>query len=126
MRVSSSRALITNQGMRPITLLATAVVLMVGHLQLRAEPVAQNRPLPPAIAVSKSATLVERNAATELAEYLRRITGRDFPVATTDSVTGKALFAVGPALQRRPRRTSTFRRQASATTASCSRPSAKP
>ena len=96
MRVSPSRALITNQGMRPITLLATAVVLMVGHLQLRAEPVAQNRPLPPAIAVSKSATLVERNAATELAEYLRRITGRDFPVATTDSVTGTALFAVGP------------------------------
>ena len=88
--------LITNQGLSPIPLLATAVVLMVGHLQLRAEPVAQNRPLPPAIAVSKSATLVERNAATELAEYLRRITGRDFPVATTDSVTGKALFAVGP------------------------------
>ena len=87
---------ITNQGLSPIPLLATAVVLMVGHLQLRAEPVAQNRPLPPAIAVSKSATLVERNAATELAEYLRRITGRDFPVATTDSVTGKALFAVGP------------------------------
>ncbi len=51
---------------------------------------------PYVIAVAESATAPERNAATELATYLKQITGAEFAVVTPQQAQGKPTIAVGP------------------------------
>ncbi len=59
-------------------------------------PLAEDSQTQYVISLAADASAPEKTAATELAAYLRKITGAEFKIVTPEKASGRAVIAVGP------------------------------
>jgi hypothetical protein len=84
-----------------IVLVGLAAVLMAGNTASAPMPIAHGGKATCRIVVAGDASAVEKNAANELAVYLKKVTGATLAIVKPENTAGRPVIAVGPGAARK-------------------------